>query len=222
MFPIDQAVEWAHKNQMMLNKDKTKEMTVYFGKRELNLPAITIDDQPVERVAKSKLLGVILSNTLSWEDNISEICKKASQRLYLLCLLRRAGVAPEDIVQTYTSMLRPVLEYACEVWHTHLTAEQSHALEQVQKRALAIALPDLTYSEALESGKMELLQARRDKMCRQFFRKMQSENHRLHYLLPEEKTATRVLRTTNKYPCPRVRTNRCKNTLIHYGLFHYQ
>ena len=58
-----------------------------------------------------KLLGVIISN------HITMIHGKASQRLYL----KQAGVARIHVVSIYVSLVRSVLEYACQVWHTGLT-----------------------------------------------------------------------------------------------------
>jgi len=42
----------------------------------------------------------------------------------------------------YISVVRPILEYACPVWHTGLTAAQSDTLESVQKRAMRIIYSD--------------------------------------------------------------------------------
>ena len=44
----------------------------------------------------------------------------------------------EDLLYYYHSVVRPVTEYACAVWHTSLTQEQTKLLESIQKRALQI------------------------------------------------------------------------------------
>ena len=41
-------------------------------------------------------------------------------------------------------MIRPVAEYACPVWHSSLTVEQSNRIESFQKRALQIIYNDFT------------------------------------------------------------------------------
>ena len=46
-----------------------------------------------------------------------------------LTLPRRTGVSPVDIVSIFTSLMRSVPEYGCEVWHQGITLEQSDALE---------------------------------------------------------------------------------------------
>ena len=47
---------------------------------------------------------------------------KASSRLYFVRMLRRAGVDPKDIVTIYIALIRSIMEYGCQVWHTGLTA----------------------------------------------------------------------------------------------------
>ena len=66
-------------------------------------------------------------------------------------------------------MIRPILEYACPVWHAALTSGESHLLEQTQKRALNISYPDLPYIESLESAHLELLRVRRERLSKLTF-----------------------------------------------------
>ncbi len=61
-----------------------------------------------------------MSNDLSWNKHIDGIITKASKRLYVLYQLKRAGVSQKDLLRVYLSVIRPVVEYACPVWHTNL------------------------------------------------------------------------------------------------------
>ena len=45
---------------------------------------------------------------------------KTSKRLYMLYQLKRAGISQHVMVIVYISIVQPVLEYACPVWHTNL------------------------------------------------------------------------------------------------------
>jgi len=67
----------------------------------------------------------------------------------LLKQLRRADVPTTDLLHFYTTVVRPVLEYACPVWHSGLTVAQSNMLESVQKRAIRIVYPDANYQTSL-------------------------------------------------------------------------
>ena len=45
---------------------------------------------------------------------------------------KRAGVSQIDLKYYYETVIRPVLEYACPVWHHSLTNEQCKKLEAIQ------------------------------------------------------------------------------------------
>ena len=38
--------------------------------------------------------------------------------MYMLYQLKRPEIGQHDLVTIYVSVIRPVLEYACPVWHT--------------------------------------------------------------------------------------------------------
>ena len=136
---INTATSWTEDHNMRINPDKSKEMIICFSRGENvrdTLPKIIIDDKEVERVAYAKLLGVIISEDLTWNKHVDAIVMKASKRLYMLYQLKRAGISQHDMVIVYISIVRPVLEYACSVWHTNLPIYLSDSIEMIQKRAL--------------------------------------------------------------------------------------
>ena len=53
------------------------------------------------------------------EQTRGKYCEKAGKRLYMLYQLKRARITQKDLVSVYVSVGRPVLEYACPVWHTN-------------------------------------------------------------------------------------------------------
>ena len=123
---------WSPQNYMKINYTKTKE--IILGKiRNQNIPALTISGNPIQRVSCFKLLGVHISDNLLWESHIDYICSKTNSRLYFLKRLKRAGLSVNDLRCFYTTVVRPVLEYACVVWHHGLTKAQSDRLEALQK-----------------------------------------------------------------------------------------
>ena len=52
---------------------------------------IVLGNNLAERVTASKLLGIIISNDLKWNEHIHYISKKASKRLYSLRILKKVG-----------------------------------------------------------------------------------------------------------------------------------
>jgi hypothetical protein len=215
----EQVESWATLNNMELNAEKTKELIISFGRKAPDMPAVTINNTSIERVSSSKLLGLILNNKLTWEDQIEHMCAKASQRMYFLVLLKRAGRPPDDILDVYKSIIRSMLEYACEIWHPSLTKQQSNMLEHLQKRALKIVCPAMSYHEALEAFKLMTLFDRREKRCGDFFKTIEDPSHKLHYLLPPLNNSTKNLRNKRQYTLPNIRTSRLRKSPINYLLY---
>ena len=64
------------------------------------------------------MLGVTVSNDLTWNIHVDNIVSKAGKRFYMLYPLKRGGISQRELVQIYIASIRPVLEYACPVWNT--------------------------------------------------------------------------------------------------------
>jgi len=52
--------------------------------------------------------------------------------------LKRAAMSSKDLLYYYQSVVRPVTEYACAVWHTSRTHEQTQQLESIQRQAMKL------------------------------------------------------------------------------------
>ena len=99
-----------------------------------NVPNVVVEGNLVEQVDHAKLLGITLSNDLTWNKHVDNIVKKAAKRVYMIYHLKRSGISQTDLVKVYMCIVRPVLEYACPVWHTNLPIYLSDDIEMVQKR----------------------------------------------------------------------------------------
>ena len=80
---IDRAVNWTHNNCMKINSKKSKEMVICFTPDEHfrnSIPSIVIEGNIVETVEYAKLLGVTLSNDLTWNRHVDCIVKKGCQK----------------------------------------------------------------------------------------------------------------------------------------------
>jgi hypothetical protein len=67
--------------KLKLHPDKCKELRISFSKDQVVLDQIILNGKEVEIVESAKLLGVTISNNLSWHAHIKEVVKKASKRL---------------------------------------------------------------------------------------------------------------------------------------------
>ena len=131
---LQDLIEWSRENLMNINCKKTKEMLI--GKTDSNsVSSLHINGQQIDRVKSFKLLGVIVTDKLNWDNNTSLICSKAGKRLHFLKLLKRSGLKTDDLLYYYTAVVRPVVEYASTVWQSSITQQQSHLLDTIQQRA---------------------------------------------------------------------------------------
>ena len=149
---------------MRINSVKSKEMIIGFTRDSefLNdIPSIMIGGMPVEKVDHVKLLGVTFSCDLTWNKHVENIVGKASKRLYMLYQLKRAGINQSDLVSVFLSIIRPVLEYACPVWHTNLPTYLSDSIELIQKRAMKSIYPGQSYADVLQCMGLTTLNERR-------------------------------------------------------------
>jgi len=79
-----------------------------------------------------------LTLNLSWHTHVEAIVSKATQRLYFLKQLKRAGVPRAQLFHFYISVISPDLEYAVPGWHHLLTKTQTDSIESVQKHVFRI------------------------------------------------------------------------------------
>jgi len=127
----------------------------------------------------------------------------------------------------YISVVRPILEYACQVWHTGLTAGQSDALESVQKRAMRIIYSDDNsgdYKIRVIIAGIDTLKDRREVLTERLFKRhVLPSSSLLHYLLPDRRDNDTVnsLRRSQPLHKLRTRTTRFRNCFIPYCLNTY-
>jgi hypothetical protein len=169
---------------------------------------ITIRGQEVDVVSEAKLLGVVLSDDLKWNRHINYIFKKAAKRLYGLRLLKRNALPSHILISTYCSHIRPIVEYACQVWHYGLPQYLIDQVEKIQKRALKIIFPGTTYAECLLKANLMTLYERRTFLCNPLFSKMLEPTHKLNALVPPKNLQTYDLRSYSNLLVPRCRTER--------------
>ena len=86
-------------NCMKINSKKSKEMIISFT-QDVHFKKC-VPNIIIEVVKHAKLLGVILSDDLTWNMHVDSIVKKAAKRVYMLYQLKRAGIRQTDLVNVY-------------------------------------------------------------------------------------------------------------------------
>ena len=144
-----------------------------------------INGKAIEVVSIAKLLGLNISSDLQWNFHVAETSKKVASRLYFLKQLKRAKFPAKELLIFYLTCIRPVTEYACPVFHNALPAYLFAELEQLQKRAMRIVFPFVSYSDALHQANLETLSRRRQSITTKLFDSITcNSDHKLYELLP--------------------------------------
>ena len=149
-----------YQNKFQLSESKCKEPRISFAKSAADLAPIVINGNTIEVVSTVKLLGLNRSSDLRWNCHVAEISKKVASRLYFLKQLKTANIPAKDLLIFYLTCIRPVTEYACPVFHNALPTYLSAELEQLQKRAMRIFFPSVSYSDALHKANLDTLPRR--------------------------------------------------------------
>ncbi len=120
---IDVLSEFYVEQQLVINVSKTK--VVVFEKRRSAVPKFTYRGTTIERVQSFRYLGLELHSTRGMAvaiDKLTAVGKKA-----LFALHRRCNdpsiTDPKVMCQLFDSLVRPVLNYACEVWTVYTRAK---------------------------------------------------------------------------------------------------
>ena len=135
-------------------------------KKTKSLNNIMFGTSLIERTYSFKYLGVTISSTLSWTERIHNICTKARKVIGILYHHFYLNADTTSLLQLYLSLVRPILDYACQVWHPHLIKD-IQKLESVQKFALRLCTKqwNLDYESLLMICNILTLSARRKFFC---------------------------------------------------------
>ena len=94
----------------------------------------------IKTVSSVKLLGVIITDDLKWEENTSLICTKVNTKLYMISKLKAFGLEIEELMTFWKVVLRPITEYAAQLWHSGLCDVDCNKIEKLQKKILGMIL----------------------------------------------------------------------------------
>ena len=138
--------------------------------------AVTVprnESSQIQAAVNDLVLKSLADRSLSTKwSKISEIVRKVASRLYLLRQLKRANADSSDIFQIYMNWFRPLTEYCCQAFHDSLPNYLSNELKKLQKRALRIIFPFISYSEALQMSNLTTAYNRRQSLTQHLFKKL--------------------------------------------------
>ena len=92
---------------------------------------------------------MVIDQHLTWKEHVNNICSKAIKAKAFL--QRNLHQCPASIKSNcYTSLVRPILEYAAIVWSPHLQC-QKNQIEKIQRSAARFVTNDFSYHSSVTS-----------------------------------------------------------------------
>eukprot|EP00057_Strongylocentrotus_purpuratus_P007448 XP_011661922.1 PREDICTED: uncharacterized protein LOC105437248 [Strongylocentrotus purpuratus] len=214
---LNELENWSKDNDMKFNTTKSNAMSVNFTKRNINTPCLRLNDEPLKTTESQKILGVHLQSNLKWDKQVGDIVSRAGKRVFMISRLRKASVPICDLVNIYSSYIRPLLEYSSPLWSPSITANQYNDIEKIQKRVCRIIMKDqyVSYDHALEHLSICRMSERHEQLLDSFARSLlESPRHR--DLLPPLRSdmSSRRLRSSHLLNTPLCRTTRYYSSTI--------
>ena len=156
---MERVERWAKEKQMKLNVKKTKDKQFSTD--------IKLNNESIETVSETKLLGTIITNDLKWNKNTDNIVKETNKRMQILHKATKFTNNIRDLKQIYMLQIRSKLDQSAVVWHSSLSQKNRNDLERFQKSALRCILGDSYrgYKDALRKLGLMTLEERRKQMC---------------------------------------------------------
>ena len=164
---LEKVERWSDIKQMKLNLKKTKIVCFNFTKDKQFSTDIKLNNERIETVSETKLLGTIITNDLKWNKNTDNIVKETNKRMQLLHKASKFTNNIRDLKQIYMLQIRSKLDQSAVVWHSSLSQGNRVDHERVQKSAVRCILGDSYrgYVDALGRLGLVTLEERRQQMC---------------------------------------------------------
>jgi len=127
-------VLYAKRHNLSVNASKTQAIIVgnykYLRKLPMLVPPIVVDDVPITYTKNVNDLGVLLDESLNWEDHTLRTCKRA--RSALSGIRRHRNHLPQNIRKRLVeALVFPTLDY-CNALFSTRTAQSTLLLQRVQ------------------------------------------------------------------------------------------
>jgi Reverse transcriptase (RNA-dependent DNA polymerase) len=119
----DQFVNFAQENHLQMNAQKTKILQIRTHQtKNIVPPEIEIEENTVEIVNSSKLLGVMLNKNMNWSEQCDKVANKLRSITYLFTMLNEK-VSESALKQVYYSYAQSHVLYSIIIWggSTHMS-----------------------------------------------------------------------------------------------------
>ena len=188
---LESILDWANSWFVKFNAQKTIDLTCS-RKHFVYSPSLTMDETVVPKATSHKHLGITIQNDAKWHENTANMVSKAKRRVDIL----RSFTHKLDraiLEKLYIVYIRPLMEYAGEVWD-NCTQKEKDELEGVQREAARVVLGvkrGTSHSFIYRETGWEALQERRsrEKIIQMYKIRKGLTSQTLRDIIPETQSA---------------------------------
>lgn len=177
---LQEMLDFTNKPNEKINKDKFKVMVFNPTKNFQFPPEMGFEkDEHLEYWRQSKILSIIVTDSLKWSENTKYITEKAMSRIWTLRRIKKLGFDNDAICDVYCQEIRSVLEFGIPVWNGDLTEKDSQKIESVQRKGFRIIQNRnyIDYENACIRLNSYTLKSRRENICLNFALKEYRKEH---------------------------------------------
>jgi hypothetical protein len=191
---IAMILPWCEENGMSLAPEKSS-VTLYTPdtKQSTLQPQVKAYSTTIPLEKYPKILGVTLDTHHTFKPHILNSSSKASSRLRILKAVAGTswGYETETLINTYKSLIRPILNYAAPIWYPAAKPSNIQKLQVIQNQALRICLgchKKSSISHLHSEAKILMVDQHLELLSKQFLASALRPDHPSHSLVtrPED------------------------------------
>jgi hypothetical protein len=138
-FDIDNLCRWCDTNFMRINVGKTKTLLISPPRKPTMKLLVKIRNDVLQQETVFKYLGVLIDEKLNWNSHYEEVCKKMSERVYLINRHKRT-ISQHWLHIITSALLLSVLDYCLTSWG-NLSKCKYARIDAILFRAVKVILP---------------------------------------------------------------------------------
>ena len=133
--------KWAKSLELEFSPNKSFVINFTMRRKFDYIPKIKLNNINIEYKDSIKYLGLILDKRLTWKEHIKDIYNKCIKRIGLInyIISNIKNINTEYSITLYKTMIRPLCEYASEIWNDASTSNK-RKLDSIQHKYLTKAL----------------------------------------------------------------------------------
>ena len=152
---LDQVSSWCDNNHMVINRIKTKSMTIATRQKQQLSLDIVLNGAKIDQVSEHRLLDITIDNKLRWDSHTKNVCKTVSRRVFLLSKLRYiVDIATRKLF--FNAYIKPHIDYAPVEWDGCSDVLKKR-LKSLHRSSVKLIFPDTTLTTDQKLKEMRIM-----------------------------------------------------------------